>query len=204
VDIVSLAAGYDPGTGLVTVTVTLSGDVIEDEAVMYYLCFVTEDHAMGGPLLDPRHYDGYDPLEGSYNASPSRLVWWEYSNGRAGSLPPSGLPLALVVPTVEVHGNIMEFTMDDKHLRWSVDPDSGFDLYAFAFKAENGTRWTQITWDSAGLGAAAAPEEFHRGGEEPPDRSYLVLAAIFVAALAAFVLVLHLQRGRGPDPPPGQ
>lgn len=77
-----------------------------------------------------------------------------------------------------------------------VDPGSEFGIYAFVHTTEDGDGWTRITWDSAGLGAAAAPDPFRIEGEEAPITPHIALVAI---ALAVVVMtVLNRRRDRYP------
>ncbi|NOQ54287.1 MAG: hypothetical protein GQ558_06755 [Thermoplasmata archaeon] len=96
----------------------------------------------------------------------------------------------------QVDGNSIVFTVSDEVLRMGVVPGSGFGLYAFVFTTENGEGWTRITWDSAGLGAAAAPDTFRIEGEETPVTSHLALLAIALAV--AVMTVLARRRDKYP------
>ncbi|NOQ54107.1 MAG: hypothetical protein GQ558_05840, partial [Thermoplasmata archaeon] len=108
IDIVSLDATFDQETRMVTVTVLLSEDLADTPETYCYVYFVTENHAQGGPLLEPERYNGITPINLSFNGSSGVLVWWEYNDGEAKVVDAGDVPGAIPLPTdlmAQVDGN---------------------------------------------------------------------------------------------------
>jgi hypothetical protein len=186
VDIVSLDVSVDTGTAEVVVTLVFSGDVVDDGTAEYWLYFVNATHRQGGAILDPEDYQG-----GGFQ--------WDFSD-EANVL----LPLFLDGDVVRVggtgesldtlvSGKGVVVTLPGKRLReLGLEPGSGFGMYAYAHVLETSTEdgWSMtVTWDSAGVGAAPAPEEFdNKLKEGSPLGAALAPLAMAVALLAVVVL----------------
>lgn len=200
IDIVSLDTAFDPETRMVTVEVVLSETLVDAADTYCYVYFVTENHTQGGPLLKPERYNRITPFDLSFNGSSGVLVWWEYYDGDVRVVVAGDVPGAIPLQTdlsAQVDGNMIVFTISDEVLRMGVVPGSGYGLYAFVHTTEYGEGWTRITWDSAGVGAAAAPDTFRIEDEEAPLTPHIALVAI---ALAVVVMtVLNRRRGKYPE-----
>lgn len=191
VDIVSLEATLDSGT--VTVVVEYSDDVEYGP----YVFFVESSH-------DQSAYSGCQDLLSPQDHNDRRLSWsysdtnhsvmyiglesdpWEGTHTISSASMPS--------LTGTFSGKTVTFTMSVEDLENAgITPGSGFGVYAFCYRTDSwpGDTWyNEITWDSAGLGAASAPEEFNVGKDKGDQGIPLISQILGISCILGIIILL--------------
>ena len=182
VDIVSLDVMLDTEKADVILTMVFSGAISDDGKAEYWVYFVNATHRQGGVILNPQDYEGGD-YSWDYSDEDDVLLSLFLDDGVARS--GSGEPF-----DTQVSGNRVVITIPARRLRGEgLEPGSIFGVYAYAhvldISSEDGWSMT-VTWDSAGVGAAGAPEGFDNRPEEgSPIGTFLAPLAIAVATVTA-------------------
>jgi len=159
VDILRLETSLDPGTGQVKVAMGMADD-LRFGTVSYYICFVDGEHRQAGPLLNPQEhrqgglvFDYFDPNHTDLYLS---------LNGKNSGSSSKYMPSLAVVTS---GSNATFFFSKADLMNSAVKP--GFGLYAMCVRLSGwpgAPSFNQVTWDSAGTGAADAPAEFNASG----------------------------------------
>jgi len=184
-----------------TVTVKHAGDIMYGMSMDYYVFFVESAHQQSGSLLNPQdHKDG--SFSYSYSDTSNSIAYikldddmfegtYAWSNPEMPSL------------TWSASGGTLTFTVSTSDLEDAgVTLDSDFGIYAYSARTASmpGETWyNQITWDSAGLGAAAAPEVFNEklweskfGNDDESGNMLFLLVIIGIVVIIAIVVIVFL------------
>ena len=184
VDILHLEARHDHSTGTVTVTLILSDGALVEPTTEYWVFFVNRSHRQVGPLLSPENHAS-GTFEWNFSDPRRTICDIHYIDGEVGSTS------ALHGLVAEVDGAILTITVPSRELRRiGLEPGSGFGLYAYAHTkvvAVDGEHTLRVDWDSAGVGAATAPDDFTNKREDTPLPGLLALIALVLAALVVVV-----------------
>jgi len=190
VDIVSMSATLN--SGIVTVIITFASDILYGMSMEYHVWFVENTHQQPDELLDPKNIGSTISLE--YVGEQS-IISIEFDNRDAYSYP----RLSSLEGSAE--GNTITFTVSASELEDAgLTPRSGFGLYAYSHmigsKFGTDTVYFELTWDTAGVGAAKAPNDFNSdlykkksGEDEDRDHDPRVILA-FLVCLVIIILII--------------
>jgi hypothetical protein len=205
VDITKLSAVLDSST--VTITLELDGDVLYGGSLIYEVYFVESTHQHPDDLVDTEKFietmlmkfTGEQTIFSIELGHDDSGNWYAYSYPDLPSL------------TGNAVDNIITFTVSTSDLESvGITTGSGFGLYAVCALhgiGGFGTGYlkTEVTWDTAGVGAASAPEEFNTelfvGGDDKDDSEVdplfaatCVIIIIVVIVIIIFVGVRYLKK----------
>jgi hypothetical protein len=162
IDIVNLKAILSSGT--VTITIELATDILYGMSVDYRVYFVKSTHQQPDDLLNPKDQKTWMAIWDKVDTDQSLItIEFDYDDFDGTITAYSSPDLSSL--TAAVDGNIITYTVEANDLEAAgLAPGSGFGLYAYAHLVGStfGDPWEgEHTWDTAGVGAAAAPGEFN-------------------------------------------
>lgn len=197
VDITKLSATLDSGT--VTIILELAGNVLYGGSLIYKVYFVESTHQHPDDLVDTdkfietmlMKFTGEQTIFSIELEHDDSGNWYAYSWPELPSL------------TGNAIDNIITFTVSTSDLEsMGLTTGSGFGLYAVCalhgvVGFGTGYLKTEVTWDTAGVGAASAPEEFNTdsyGGKDDGDDSEVdpVFAATCVIVIIVVIAIIIL------------
>ena len=215
IDILGVKAELDTGTSTVSVTVEMAE--ANPGGVSYiYVFFVDNFHQQSGSLLEPeKHKDGNFSWDYSDTEHTIVMIWLDsdYIEGLYAWSSPSMDSLSLDYTDTTVTYSMSVLDLENA----GVTTGSGFGVYAYSHRLDTmgGDTWhNQITWDTAGLGAAAAPDEFNvpedidengngkdaadkEGEEDSEGDLYLMMtysSIVIVVCMIIIFFVLYLRK----------
>lgn len=197
IDIVDLKASLNSGT--VTITVEFASDIMYGMSLAYHVFIVESSHQQPDDLLNPETQTGW-------------LAFWDYADDDnsivemvldhdsfdgvyAWSSP--DMPSL----TGNANGNIITLTVSVTDLE-DAGLTTGSDFGLFAYSHLRGSSFEgdevigEVTWDTAGVGAAEPPKEFNtdlygESDDKSDDAGKLLLgAAVCIGGVIAVVVVI--------------
>jgi len=202
VDIIELSAVLDSGT--VTITLELDGPVLYGGSLMYEIYFVESTHQHHADLVDTdkfietmlMKFAGEQTIFNIELEDDDSGNWYAYSYPELSSM------------TGDADDNVITFTVSTSDLESvGVTTGSGFGLFAVcALHGIGGfgtdSLKTEVTWDTAGVGAATGPEEFNTdlygGGkdDDKDDSGFLPGFETVFFVIALLIGMINLNRRR--------
>jgi len=212
IDIISLSTSMDEETQNVTITLQMGWELALGVGINHSISFVDMDHQQTEDMLNPEVQTSPNMSYGYIDVEHELLRISSYSF--VGHLNNSHYFKVISNPvlpylTDSISGKSISFTFPASGLiQAGISDSTGFGLFAFVswihwdnLTYGDGIELTRefVTWDTIGVGAASAPDEFDMDERSEDTWSTFYFSIILVMAVVFSIVILVLYKNRN-DP----